>query len=422
MRHAILLVNNVLRSSRRKLITNRGRDYLISDLEAWLGAEELGPDRFAVHPIADATTTEAFEQINRALEDVSEEDEVLFYYFGHGCRPQNRLHFFCKGSRPDRRNSMLSFRNVLEQISGANVGKCYFVLDCCYSGASELDFTIEEISPSSYYLMASAIGRAKAIAHGVSESELAGAFTQALIDTTRSRKAIDRRQRIVTFSSLFEAASEELQRRFPFQLPVSRGDLGAQSFWRSPATLPPIEEEPKHDLPRTSYYRKILRLATYLEDAIYPTIRELYNHARSLQHEEFLTEQQTDDEPGEFVHMGTFEKYVRLLRRLEIVKEGELITLADDGRRLVAEDCSHFNSRLCKLVTKTLEAHGVTLPGLERDIVSILDGLRIPNMEEIHHRNIRRTTLPKWQFKILVDLLALTGALKWSSRRTYFPP
>ena len=91
---------------------------------------------FKVRVLRDATRYEILTTLNEYYRTLTENDNFLLYYAGHGELDDvnDRGHWLPVDAEPDNRANWLSSQAITDQLNGMNVRKAIVIADSCYSG------------------------------------------------------------------------------------------------------------------------------------------------------------------------------------------------------------------------------------------------------------------------------------------------
>lgn len=92
---------------------------------------------FAVTRVYNATRYEILSALNRLRKDLTENDNLLIYYAGHGEleRANNRGHWLPVDAEPDSTANWISTNTITDIINAMSAKHVLVVADSCYSGA-----------------------------------------------------------------------------------------------------------------------------------------------------------------------------------------------------------------------------------------------------------------------------------------------
>lgn len=150
--------------------------------------------------------------INRVLREAGRDDQVLFYYSGHG--KLDRTGKLCLAMtdtvQDELESTSVRIGDIKDYIEVSNCKQVMLILDCCYSGAAGKDFVARTDAAGA--LQAEAQGTGICIMSASNSVQTAledaargmGVFTRHLIEGMRSGDADQNGDGLVTFDELYE--------------------------------------------------------------------------------------------------------------------------------------------------------------------------------------------------------------------------
>jgi hypothetical protein len=425
-RHAILIANSIAYGIRSKNIPGTVINSIIQDFSTRL--DNLGEYTFETTTVVNETTAKATEKIRVAIKHASKTGDLLvIYYFGHAVRPLNSdtdLYFFFNDSDWLDLPSMLDFSDIVKWLSAYKPNKVVIILDCCYAGAIGSKLRLLEKYNGQYYLMASVTYKNKAEVD-YSDDRPVGVFTKHLLSGFANPKARIPLGHDVTFESLFNFAAERTKEQSK-QLPIQADNGAGKDVFLRQVLVPTIAPGIRTSVPQKSAYYKLFVLSSFLLMRDFKDEDSLYSFVASREPRQFLTPVKTKPDTIEYRFMGqdSFFWYLDLCRDLGLIREGYPLQLTALGKSMLRRDGSHFNENLFTVVRSIWKEYGIDLSDIEQAIGTRMRNNGIPTTDGIYFELYvtKKLKMSKDYFRVLLDLTAYVGALRYSREHTFFMP
>ncbi|MCP4746573.1 MAG: caspase family protein [Desulfobacteraceae bacterium] len=422
-RYAILLANSARSPDERTNVNSERLKTNTSEIKKQL--ESIGNNyRFEVEQILDKKVETARGSLDQAAKNAykamnSENDFVLFYYFGHGVIRCDKLYFYFKNSNDSQTATMISFDQVADILYGYNIAKVLFVIDCCHSGKA-IDFPI--FSGRKFSIVASCTDKEKAFVKP-SHSPF-GAFSTIFFSGLLDKEAAEPLSKNVTTKSLFDHTCQILDEDKFEQQPVNK-DGGLNSLVLSEAHIKRyIKPEFNDNANVKSFYKKLRWIGSEINNESGISIENLYDRVIEDEPPEMLTPDLSSDNGNKVapVKFATFNTYIDRMDKLNIINNNGGLRLTRTGKSLFAKNEQKFNTVMETIIENQLNEAGSSLAGVDKLIFYKLKTRGIPTAMQLYYDAKRRERLKMdsgW-FGILLDLAANIGYFRGVSRKTYF--
>jgi hypothetical protein len=425
-RHAILIANSVAYGVTGKNVPATVVNSIIKDFATRL--DNLGDFTFETTTIVNENSDEAAHQIRDTIKRVSKTSDILLiYYFGHAVRSpesDDDLYLFFKDSDWLDLPSMLDFRDIVKWLRSYKPPKVVIALDCCYAGVVRNQLRLLDEYGGQYYLMASVTNRGKAEVDYENNRPI-GVFSKYLLSGFSNPAARIPLGHDVTFESLFSFVSAKTQSQSQ-QLPFSVDNGLAREIFFKQVLAPTIAPGIRASVPKKSAYHKLFILSSFFLAKQFDDESSLYSFMSSREPREFLTPVKVNPNTIKYQFMGedAFFWYVDLCRELGILNSGTPIKLTVLGKSMMRRDGDYFNKGLFDAVKAAWKKHNVDLTDLEQAISVRMRLNGIPTVDSIYFEMYvtKKLRMSKEYFRVLLDLTAYIGALRYSREHTFFLP
>lgn len=253
-RHKALLIGNArFERDPHNLPALKGPPEDLKLLESALTDPVVGLHQTAdVRTLLDATRGEVSEAIDDFFNTAAPDDNLLFYYSGHGRQDKNNSLFLCaRDTRVDRLPSTgVGDFQINQMIASSHAARVVIILDCCHSGSfkgGEMSAVLAQASGR--FLLTSC--RDQELASDASKVGGASAFTQHFVDALRLGEVDSNQDGFVTLSEVYHHILPKLNLATK-QIPQLHLDktVGDPPIVRArPRTAPPIEVERRSTRP-----------------------------------------------------------------------------------------------------------------------------------------------------------------------------
>ena len=197
-----------------------------------------------VRTLLDATRGEVSEAIDEFFNTAAPDDNLLFYYSGHGRQDANNSLFLCaRDTRTDRLPSTaVGDFQINQMIATSHAARVVIILDCCHSGSfkgGEMSMVLAQASGR--FLLTSC--RDQQLASDANDNGGASAFTRHFADALRLGEVDSNRDGFVTLSEVYHHILPKLKLATQ-QIPQLHLDktVGDPPMVRArPRAAPPVE-------------------------------------------------------------------------------------------------------------------------------------------------------------------------------------
>jgi len=389
--------------------------------------EGLSEESYDTTAIIDKTSAEAEEIIRDKLRQIRHSaDVVMLYYFGHGAvDPENgRLYFITKNAADQcDYPGMLEYDRILRYLVQNKIPRVVIILDCCYAGfvlEGNRHLVTDSFSPQ-YCALAAVRQEGRALVSYDGKIPV-GLFTKHLLSAFDDDAACLPGRRDATWKTIYDFVQKQiLAEKGPEPVFLDAG-LGSATAFRKDAGLH-ITDSVRYGVPSKSLYHKLRVLLSAILVARLTTPRAIHRYLQKRAIREFLTP--VKDERGISYHTVSEDAIIRYLyvcRILGLIGGDDTLTLTRIGKTLVRQDGARFNSVLHDRVFTVWESYGISQRLLEDTIISRLEGSAIPLLDGVYadlymSHGLR---MPRFLFRVLLDLTAHCGALSCVRDPTYF--
>ncbi len=245
-RHKALLIGNArFERDPHNLPALKGPPEDLKLLEATFTDPVIGLHQAGdVRTLLDATRGEVSEAIDDFFNTAAPDDNLLFYYSGHGRQDANNSLFLCaRDTRTDRLPSTgVGDFQINQMIATSHAARVVIILDCCHSGSfkgGEMSMVLAQASGR--FLLTSC--RDQQLASDAADAGGASAFTQHLVDALRLGEVDSNKDGYVTLSEVYHHILPKLKLATK-QIPQLHLDktVGDPPLVRTrPRTAPPME-------------------------------------------------------------------------------------------------------------------------------------------------------------------------------------
>ena len=182
------------------------------DLLAQVVDARLGGVYETLHVLKNEPCDRVRRTLNRVLRDAGRDDQVLFYYSGHGKLDRTgRLCLAMTDTVQDELESTsVRIGDIKDYIEVSSCKQVMLILDCCYSGAAGKDFVARSDAEGALQAEAQGAGICIMSASNAVQTALEdaargmGVFTRHLIEGMRTGDADENGDGLVTFDELYE--------------------------------------------------------------------------------------------------------------------------------------------------------------------------------------------------------------------------
>jgi hypothetical protein len=206
------------------------------------GLHEAG----SVRTLLDGTNSEVREAIDDFFHAATPDDQLVFYYSGHGRQDANNNLFLCtRDTRTDRLvSTAVSDVDINQMLQNSRAPRTLIVLDCCHSGSFKgggLPHALVQ-SAGRFVLTSCRNHQLATDAHVVGG---ASAFTSHLVQALLSSEVDTNRDGIVTLSEIYHDILPKLKQATG-QIPQLHLDktVGDPPLCRARRTKPPATDAP----------------------------------------------------------------------------------------------------------------------------------------------------------------------------------
>ncbi len=243
-------------------------------------------DSADVRTVLDGTNSEVREAIDDFFNSSAPDDQLLFYYSGHGRQDANNSLYLCtRDTRTDRLPSTAVGDVIINQmIATSHAARTVIVLDCCHSGSFKGGGMPDALAQASgRFLLTSC--RNHQLATDALETGGASAFTTHLVAALTSGEVDSNRDGFVTLTEVYQHILPRLKagtQQIPqLHLDKTVGDLPLARQPRRPAPPKPPQPPTRSPLPARPVLAvsdtKIDLHAVRLGEQLPPVVIDVFN-------------------------------------------------------------------------------------------------------------------------------------------------
>jgi len=187
--HALIIGNNEYKHLKKLKTANADATAIASLLRESYG--------YKVQHLANATRSEIFDALDEYRETLTENDNLLIYYAGHGWLDEagEQGYWLPVNAKPNRRNNWISNASITSTIKALEAKHVMVVADSCYSGTLTRGVKIRESSPDYVSQMAEKRARLVLTSGGVEPVADNGGsghspFASVFLDVLKENKSV----------------------------------------------------------------------------------------------------------------------------------------------------------------------------------------------------------------------------------------
>ncbi len=248
---ALLVGNCIFEKDPHNLPTLKGPHNDLRILEEALTDKEVGLyDPENVITLLDSTRNEILEKLEEFYRNARRDDQLLFYYSGHGRLDNfNNLYLCARDTRTDILIATgISDQIINSMIQHSSSNRNVIILDCCHSGRFKGVDLPRNLTGEGRFVLTSS--RARELSEDATDTDGPSAFTRHLVDALRSGKVDANVDGFVSINEVYDYILPRLKDETK-QIPQRHLDqtiaevaLGKSSVIRKATQLAPSPEKP----------------------------------------------------------------------------------------------------------------------------------------------------------------------------------